>query len=55
MTTARTLTALSHHVDGLEVLMENPQCLLTASPLALSNLLARLRRLEQTIETAAAQ
>ena len=47
-----TMTAISRHVDGLEVLVDD-DTIANASPLALSNLLARLNRVQQTIESAA--
>lgn len=48
------LSAISRHVDDLETLVDR-DCLANARPQALSNLLARLRRLEQTIAAAARQ
>ncbi len=50
----RPLAALSHHVDAMEALADDEFfSIVNGSPQALSNLLARLRRLEQTIEIAA--
>jgi hypothetical protein len=49
----RPITEVSHQLDAMETTIEShPQCLLTASPAALSNLLARLRRLETLIQQA---
>ena len=54
MTTPQTMTmtAISRHVDGLEVLVDD-DTIANASPVALCNLLARLRRVQRTIEMAA--
>lgn len=50
----RPIAQLSQHVDAMEALADDEFFSITeASPLALANLLARLRRLEQTIEIAA--
>jgi hypothetical protein len=46
------LSAISRHVDDLETLVDR-DCLANARPQALSNLLARLARLQHTIATAA--
>ena len=46
------LSAISRHVDGLEVLIDADTIAGSPTP-ALSNLLARLRRLEQVITYAA--
>jgi len=54
MTASMTLTAISRHVDGLETLTELDM-LANASPEAISNILARLTRIQDTIKTAAAQ
>ena len=48
----RYLTVISCHVDELEHLVDL-DCLSQARPQALSNLLARLSRIQQTIQTAA--
>jgi hypothetical protein len=54
MTTLKTLAQLSHHLYAMEDLTERePRNIASGSPLALNNLLARLARLQQTIETAA--
>tara|TARA_R110000868_G_scaffold25115_1_gene98141 strand:- start:628 stop:798 length:171 start_codon:yes stop_codon:yes gene_type:complete len=54
MTTPQTMTmtAISRHVDGLEVLVDD-DTIANASPVALCNLLARLSRVQRTIESAA--
>ena len=50
------LAQLSHHVDAAEELANREFfTLANASPLALRNLLARLARLQQTIEMAASK
>lgn len=49
---AMYLSAISRHVDDLETLVDG-DCLAHARPQALSNLLARLSRLQRTIEAAA--
>ncbi len=50
----RPLAALSQHVDAMEALADDEFfSIVNGSPQALDNLLARLRRLEQTIEIAA--
>lgn len=54
MTGSMTLAAISRHVDSLETLTELDM-LAHASPEAISNLLARLARIQDTIKTAAAQ
>ena len=46
------LTAIARQVDNLETLVDGG-CLAEANPQALSNLLARLQRVQQTIEIAA--
>lgn len=54
MSTPQTMAALSRHVDALETLADAEVASIAASsPLALSNLLARLARLQHTIATAA--
>jgi hypothetical protein len=54
MTTPQAMTRLSHCVDAMEALADQQLAAIAkGSPQALSNLLARLRRLEQTITTAA--
>jgi len=54
MPVSHTLAAISRHVDDLETLTELDM-LAHASPEAISNLLARLARIQDTIKTAAAQ
>lgn len=54
MTGSMTLAAISRHVDSLETLTELDM-LTHASPEAISNLLARLARIQDTIKTAAAR
>ena len=51
-TMTMTMTAISRHVDGLEVLVDD-DTIANASPDALCNLLARLSRVQRTIEMAA--
>jgi hypothetical protein len=54
MTPIQALGQLSHHVDAMERLSDREFfTIASGNPLALNNLLARLRRLEQTIEMAA--
>ena len=56
MTTEQTLTQLSRHVDAAEQLADAELfSIAQSSPLALGNLLARLGRLQQTIEMAASK
>ena len=58
MTTAalQHISEISHHVDALEDLTEREFfSIAQSSPLALGNLLARLARLQQTIEMAASK
>ena len=54
MTGFMTLAAISRHVDSLETLTELDM-LAHASPEALSNILVRLTRIQNTIKTAAAR
>jgi hypothetical protein len=54
MTTPQAMTQFSRHVDSLESLAdEQLSAIAQGSPQALSNLLARLTRLQHTIEIAA--
>ncbi len=56
MTTIQAMALASQHVDALEALADTEATTLAqGSPQALHNLLVRLRRLEQTITTAAQQ
>jgi hypothetical protein len=56
MTTPQAMTRLSHHVDAMEALAaEQLSAIAQGNPQALSNLRARLIRLQNTIETAARQ
>lgn len=53
MTTIQAMALASQHVDALEALADTEAATFAASsPLALSNLLARLRRLQNIIEAA---
>jgi len=52
MTTHQDLAQLSHHVDAMEQITDQPSSIANSSPLALANLRARLARLQQTIEEA---
>jgi hypothetical protein len=54
MTTPQAMTCLSHHVDAMEALTdEQLSAIAQGSPQALNNLLARLTRLQHTIQSAA--
>ena len=54
MTTPQAMTRLSHCVDDMEALADQQfAAIAKGSPQALSNLLARLNRLQHTISTAA--
>lgn len=54
MTTIQVMALASQHVDALEALADTEAATLAASsPLALSNLLARLSALQTTIQAAA--
>ena len=56
MTTPQAMAQLSHHVDAMEELTEHEFFTIAqGEPLALANLRARLARLQQTIEWAAAK
>lgn len=55
-TAEHVTTQLSHHVDEMEQLADSEYWTLAGgSPLALNNLLARLQRLQETIELAASR
>ena len=54
MTTPQAMTRLSHCVDAMEALADQQLAAIAqGSPQALSNLLARLNRLQATIQSAA--
>lgn len=56
MTTIQAMALASQHVDALEALADTEAATLAqGTPQALDNLLARLRRLQTTIESAARQ
>jgi hypothetical protein len=55
-TAEQHLSQLSHHIDAAEEIAEAQFfTIANGSPLALRNLLARLARLQQTIEVAASK